>query len=83
MRGYNDDLMMALAIACWVKDTALTVNKQDAEFKKACLNSIIKVDTKINTTIPGMQGYNRQEALDEKMFKAKEEHMKYSWLIKG
>ena len=25
MRGYSDDLIMALAIACWVRDTALTV----------------------------------------------------------
>ena len=23
MKGYNDDLVMALAIACWVRDTAL------------------------------------------------------------
>jgi hypothetical protein len=83
MRGYNDDLIMALAIACWVRDTALTINKREVEYKKACLNSVIKVDTKVNTTIPGMQGYNRKQSLDEKMFKAKEDYMKYSWLIKG
>ena len=35
MRSYNDDLVMALAIACWVRDTALTVNKRDAEYNKA------------------------------------------------
>ena len=83
MRGYNDDLTMALAIACWVRDTALTVNQREADYKKACLGSIIKVDTKVNTTIPGMQGYNRKEALDDKMFKAKQDYDKYSWLIKG
>ena len=83
MRGYNDDLTMALAIACWVRDTALTVNQRETDYKKACLNSIIKVDTKVNTTIPGMQGYNRKEALDDKMFKAKQDYEKYSWLIKG
>ena len=83
MRGYNDDLIMALAIACWVRDTALTVNKREVEYKKACLNSIIKANTKINTTIPGMEGYNKKQSLDEKMFKAKEDYMKYSWLIKG
>lgn len=83
MRGYNDDLIMSLAIACWVRDTALTVNKRDVEFKKACLNSMVHVNTKINTTIPGMEGYNRKEALDDKMFRAKEEYAKYSWLIKG
>jgi hypothetical protein len=83
MRGYNDDLIMALAIACWVRDTALTVNKREVDYKKACLGSIIKVDTKVNTTIPGMQGYNRKQTLDEKMFQSKENYQKYSWLIKG
>jgi hypothetical protein len=83
MRGYNDDLIMSLAIACWVKDTALSVNKKESDYKKACLNSMIKVNTKINTTVPGMEGYNRKQALDEKMFKSKEEYKQYSWLIKG
>ena len=27
MRSYNDDLVMSLAIACWVRDTAIEVNK--------------------------------------------------------
>jgi len=83
MRGYNDDLIMALAIACWVRDTALTVNQRELEYNKACLNSIIKVNTKINTTIPGMEGYNRKEVLDEKLFKAQEDYEQYAWLIKG
>ena len=29
MRSYNDDLVIAASIACWVRDTALTVNKKD------------------------------------------------------
>jgi len=83
MRGYNDDLTMALAIACWVRDTALTVNERDLAYNKACLNSMIAVNTKINTTIPGMAGYDRKEALDEKLFQAQEDYAQYSWLIKG
>ena len=83
MRGYNDDLIMALAIGCWIRDTALTVNKRDIEYKKACLDSMITVNTKLNTTMPGMQGYNRKEALDEKLFKAQEDYKQYAWLIKG
>ena len=82
MRGYNDDLIMSLAIGCWVRDTALTVNKKDIEYKKACLNSMIAVNTKLNTTIPGMEGYRRKET-NEEMFKAKEEYKQYSWLLKG
>jgi hypothetical protein len=83
MRGYNDDLTMALAIACWVRDTALTVNKREIEYKKACLGSMVQVNTKVNTTIPGMEGYNKKQTIDEKMFKTKENYAKYSWLIKG
>ena len=83
MRSYNDDLIMALAIGCWVKDTALTINKREVEYNKACLSSIIRVNTKLNTTIPGMDGYNRKEALDEKLFKAQDDYSQYSWLIKG
>ena len=40
MRSYNDDLIMALAIACWVRDTALETNGRDAEYQKACLSSM-------------------------------------------
>jgi hypothetical protein len=87
MRGYNDDLIMALAIACWVRDTALTTSQRDVEYKKACLNSIISVNTKLNTTLPGMEGYNPKEAVEEKLFKGREEaksaYEQYPWLIKG
>tara|TARA_R110000851_G_scaffold127824_1_gene259954 strand:- start:437 stop:1066 length:630 start_codon:yes stop_codon:yes gene_type:complete len=82
MRGYNDDLIMSLAIGCWVRDTALTVNQKEIEYKKACLNSMVAVNTRLNTTIPGMEGYRRNET-NEEMFKAKEEYKQYSWLLKG
>ena len=39
-RGYNDDLVMAAAIGCWVRDTAIIENQRDVEYKKAFLNSI-------------------------------------------
>ncbi len=83
MRGYNDDLTMALAIGCWIRDTALTVNNREVEYKKACLASIVKVDTRISTTIPGMTNHDRKKAIDEKMFQAQDDYTKYSWLIKG
>ncbi len=35
MKGYNDDLIMALAIGCWVRDTALQVNARDLNYQKA------------------------------------------------
>ena len=40
MRSYHDDLVMALAIGCWVRDTALTVNQRDMDYRKAMIGSI-------------------------------------------
>ncbi len=38
MRSYNDDLIMSLAIACWVRDTALEVSQKEMwNIKKQCL----------------------------------------------
>jgi len=33
-RGYNDDLIMSLAIGCWVRDTALRLRKEGIEMTK-------------------------------------------------
>ena len=64
MRSYNDDLTMALAIGCWVRDTALETNQRDTEYQKAFLGSMIFSNTKINTTIPGMHGYQETHKID-------------------
>lgn len=39
-RGYNDDLVMAMAIVCWVKEATNTVNEQARAINIALLNSI-------------------------------------------
>ena len=80
MRGYNDDLVMSIAIACWVKDTVLTVNKREVQYKKAFLNSMRVSKTTLDTRIPGMIGYDRARK------EAEEHHKKvapYPWLYKG
>ena len=40
MRSYHDDLIMSLAIACWVRDTALETSERDVEYKRAMLDGI-------------------------------------------
>jgi len=77
MRSYNDDLVMSLAIACWVRDTALVVNQRDSEYKKVILNSMTKSSTMLDTTIPGMTGHKR--AVQRK---AIEERKEFGWLLK-
>ncbi len=85
MRGYNDDLVMALAIACWVKDTALTVNERDLAYNKAFLNAMVHTNTKVQTAIPGMHGYKNSLDHDKMAEKNKEiaKAIEYSWLYKG
>jgi len=81
MRSYNDDLVMALAIACWVRDTALQVNKRDIEYKKAMLNSMYLKSTTMNTAIKGMDGYSKTH--DEKYEKHIEQVKEFMWIYKG
>ena len=57
MKGYNDDLVMSLAIACWVRDVALNASSRDIEYKKAFLNSMIKVVQRIDTSVVGQPGH--------------------------
>jgi len=66
LRGYNDDLVLAAAIACWIRETALIANQSDIEYKKAMLNSIMVSSKKINTKISGMKGYKKQKIIYSK-----------------
>ena len=82
MRGYSDDLVMSLAIACWVRDTALTVNQREIEYQKAMMSAITTSSRKMNTTISGMQGYEQTKSNT-----VPEEHKKqikeFLWVYKG
>ena len=82
MRSYHDDLVMALAIGCWVRDTALTVNQRDMEYKKAVVGAMKINNTTLSTTIPGMIGH-RQGALSDDALNQKQNYEQFVWLIKG
>ena len=82
MRSYHDDLVMALAIGCWVRDTALTVNQRDMEYKKAMVGSMKLNNTTLSTTIPGMVGH-RQGPLSDDAIQQKQNYEQFVWLIKG
>jgi len=81
-RSYNDDLVMSLAITCWVRDTVLEESTKDLKYKRAFLNSMVVANTKFNTTIPGMIGYKKEENFD-KMNEAKKMYNDFGWIIKG
>ena len=81
MKGYNDDLIMALAIACWVRDTALQANARQLNYQKAFLESIYTSHTTMNTQIKGQEGYKKDNIFD-KMNQAEELYSQYKWIIK-
>jgi hypothetical protein len=86
MRSYNDDLTMALAIGCWVRDTALETSQRDLEYQKAFLDSMIVSNTKMNTAIPGMRGYDRKFDLESDLKSTKRGQKvdeQLVWLYKG
>ena len=81
MKGYHDDLTMALAIACWVRDTALQTSARNLNYQKAFVNAIITSKTTINTQISGQHGYKRNNIMD-KQLEAKDLYDQYKWIIK-
>jgi len=78
MREYNDDLVMCLAIGCWVRDTVLVDNQRDIEYREAFLNTMTRSNSVLNTTIPGMRGH-----MDINKSNNIQEMKEYMWLIKG
>ena len=83
MRSYNDDLVMALAIACWIRDTALQVNQRDLEYNKAFISSMVYTGKTFNTAIPGMHSYDKNSSLRDKASKASKQQKEFIWLLKG
>ena len=81
MKGYNDDLIMALAIGCWVRDTALQTSARDLNYQKAFVDAIITTKTTMNTQIKGQEGYKKGEIFD-KMNEAKKLYDQFKWIIK-
>jgi len=43
MRGYNDDLVLSLAIGLWVRDTALRLRQQGMDMNRSLINGISRV----------------------------------------
>ena len=83
MRGYNDDLVIATSIGCWVRDTALTVNKREVEYKKAMIGGISVSNSTFNTKIQGMQGYKPPRGPKDTFQGNDGKTYDLSWITKG
>ena len=82
MRSYNDDLIMALAVGCWVRDTALSTNQRDAEYAKAFVGAITKSSNELDTRIKGMIGTRKLQLKDD-MTSHQKNITNFPWLFKG
>jgi len=83
MRSCNDDLLMSLAIACWVRDTAIIQGGRESEYKKAMLDSMSIMRTSIDTRIPGMRDYSKNNDLLDREKQARKQVDEFMWLYKG
>ncbi len=48
MSGHNDDLIMALAIGIWIRDTALRLKLQSQDLNKVMLDSVKKIESDVS-----------------------------------
>ncbi len=82
MRSYNDDLIMACAIGCWIRDTALANNQKNMDYNKAFLSAMTKTGSQLDTRINGMIGVTNMKLADAAR-KHASTHETYPWLFKG
>ena len=82
MRSYNDDLIMATAVACWVRDTALSTSQRDIEYSRAFVGAITKTNSELDTRIKGMIGVKNMKLRDQAKEYSKA-YEQFPWLFKG
>jgi len=83
-KGRNDDLVMSLAIGCWVRDTVLIANQREQEYREAFLNAMTMTRTNFNSQIRGQYGFNDRTSFFEgwdHMSEEKEKAKEFGWLI--
>ena len=66
MRTYNDDLVMACAIGCWIRDTALVANTREAQYSQAMLAAFSTKRSTLNTSITGMKNAEQKVIIKNK-----------------
>ena len=81
MRSYHDDLVMALAIGCWVRDTALETNQRDLEYKKAMVGSMMLKSKTFQTQNPGTKTVH--QGLTKEQREIRQQYGDFVWLLKG
>ena len=80
IKGRNDDLVMSLAIACWVREGALIISQRDVQYRQILVDNIKTQGRSFNTTIPGMSGNEKVEQ-KKRWAEAYNNAREFSWLL--
>lgn len=75
-RNYNDDMVMTVAIACFVKDLVYATNTLESSYKKAFLDSIFVSNTTLNTKAAGQIGAPMSVQYEQQI----KDYEAYSWI---
>jgi hypothetical protein len=78
MKGYNDDLILAAAIACWVRDTALDVNLKELAYTKAFLGSYRRITSVLDASMSGLDKIVKVGRFQDEMKQMK----RYLWMYR-
>ena len=83
MEGYNDDLDMSYAIALWVRDTALRLQKDKNNQQRGMMDSMLKNNgNKVDYSEGFTNGNNQPKHNPWKWVKIGDEEEDLTWLIK-
>jgi hypothetical protein len=77
MKGYNDDLTMALAIGLWVRNTALRLRQEGIDLTKSMLNS---TTIQNNTNVYSTNWQSQRNPYEMEVGKGEVENL--SWLLR-
>jgi len=82
MSRHNDDLIIACAIGCWIKETVYSTNQRSIEYQKVFLSAMASTDKKLNTSMPGMLSYEKIKR-ENNLEDHSQEYKDFLWLLKG
>ena len=79
MKGYNDDLVMAMSIGLWVRDTALKLRQQSMDLNRSMLGGITRIGGSQN--IYKAQSVSSKEAWQMSVGKSTDKKEDLTWLL--
>jgi len=81
IKGSNDDLVMSLAIACWVREGALIISQRDVQYRQSFISGLSVGGRTFESSIPGMPQHAKAENR-KKWAEAYNNAREFSWLMK-